>query len=249
MKNVRLFLALILISSLIFLFDNKGWVAQIKNIVSKPVVSAEGWIFRGLRQGEKEKKILILEEKLRQLAVEQNRLSACLEENEKARRLLGAPLPAEWKFLEARVVGISEKMRIDKGEKEGVKLGMMVISENILIGKVILVEENVSLVELIDNRNSKIPVVVKHPGSGGIQARGLLFGQAKNNLLLDRVLQNEDVQKGDLVVTSGDETWLPELLIGQIEEVLAKSTEVYKKARVSPLIDYRGLRIVFLVIR
>jgi len=51
------------------------------------------------------------------------------------------------------------------------------------------------------------------------------------------------------VVTSGEEGWLGDLVIGQVEEVLPKSAEVYKKAKVTSLVDYQKLRIVFLVIR
>ncbi|PJC75981.1 hypothetical protein CO010_03935, partial [Candidatus Shapirobacteria bacterium CG_4_8_14_3_um_filter_39_11] len=55
--------------------------------------------------------------------------------------------------------------------------------------------------------------------------------------------------KGDLVITSGEENWLPDLLIGQIEEVLPKTAELYQTARVSALLDYQKLRIVFIVAR
>jgi rod shape-determining protein MreC len=196
----------------------------------------------------REREIVLLEGKLRQLAVEQNKLSLCLEENEHLKKLLGAPLPAKWKFQEARVVGISEKLRIDKGKKDGVKEGMMVVSENILVGKVVAVEENTSLVQLVSDPGAKIPVVVKRANMGGVQARGLLLGQG-GGVILDRVLQSEDIQKEDLVVTSGEEGWLPELLVGQIEEVFGIKAEVYQKARVSPLVDLKRLRIVFLVVR
>jgi rod shape-determining protein MreC len=208
-----------------------------------------------IKSTKREEEIFRLEGKLRQLAVEQNQLNSCLEENEKIKKLLGAPLPANWKFMEARVVGISEKMRIDKGEKDGVKEGMMVISENILVGKVVKANENDALIQLLSDSNLKMPVVVKKPSPdknkpiGGIQARGLLLGQGGEKLLLDRVLQSEDIQKGDLVVTVGEEGWLPDLLVGQIVDVAPKTAEVYQKARVSPLIDYQELRIVFIVIK
>jgi len=262
MKKINLLvLIFLLISLLLILADKKGWTSTVKNFVARPIVWMEKGIFRGYQEALKsiksitgitgstrEKEITLLEGKLRQLAVEQNQLSVCWEENEHFRKLLGAPLPAQWRFMEAKVVGISEKMKIDKGEKDGVKEGMMVVSENILLGKVVAVEENTSLVQLVNDPNLKIPVVVKKPNTEGIQARGLLVGQG-GGVILDRVLQSEDIQKGDLVVTTGEEGWLPDLLIGQIEEVSPKSAEVYQKARVLPLIDGRKLRIVFIIIK
>jgi len=257
---------LLLIALLLFFFSTKVWFAKISGFLTKPLISIEKVLFSAYQKGTgwttyfttlktKDQQIFQLQGRLNQLASEQNQLNSCLEENEKIKKLLGAPLPANWKFMEARVVGISEKMRIDKGEKDGVKEGMMVISENILVGKVIKVNENDALVQLLSDASLKMPVLVKKPSPdktkavGGIQARGLLLGQGGEKLLLDRVLQSEDIQKGDLVVTVGEEGWLPDLLIGQIVDVAPKSAEVYQKARVSPLIDYQNLRIVFLVVK
>jgi len=198
---------------------------------------------------EEQKKILLLEGRLRQLAVEQNQLSLCQEENEKIKKLLGASLSAKWQFMEAKVIGINEKMKIDKGAKAGLQPGMTVVSENVLLGKIETVVDNESSIQMVYEPNLKIPVVVKRPNQAGVQARGLLTGQYKSKMILDRVLQAEDLQKGDIVTTSGEEGWLPDLVIGQIEEVMPKSAEVYQKAQVSGLLDYQQLRIVFVVVK
>jgi rod shape-determining protein MreC len=258
-KNSIFFLILIFLSFLFLLLDRQSWFLKVKNVFSFPLVWTQGRILMvnqgakdvifGFNQDDQEKNIFLLEGKLRQLAVEQNQLSTCLEENEKTKKLLGSPLPAKWQFLEARIVSQTEPFKINKGKAYGVVEGMMVISENILIGKVISVEESFSVIEKIDSPSLKIPVVIKKPGQGAVQARGLLSGQYKNKLFLDRVLQGEMIQKGDLVVTSGEEGWLPDLLIGQIEEVVPKSAELYQRAQVSSLLDLSQLRIVFVVIK
>jgi len=201
-------------------------------------------IFRGKAL---EKEVLRLQGELQRLSVEQNQLSSCLEENERMRKLLGAPLPAKWKFLPAKVTGSGEKIRIDKGEKDGVRTGMIVVSENILVGKVVDVGEESSLLETPLTPKLSLQVVIKRAGGKGIQARGILR-PAGGNLVLSEVLQSEDIQKGDLVVSSGDENWPTDLLIGQISDVLPKSAEVYQKARVKPLLEYDKLRIVFVII-
>lgn len=229
-----------------------------RGVIERPILAMESKIYdfkqasdRAIkplsywRSGERE--LMRLQGELRQLAVESSQLSVCLEENERMRALLGAPLPPQWKFLSAKVVGMTEKMKIDKGRRDGVREGMMVVSENILVGKVVSVEERSALVQLPTDPASKIPVVVKKPGSLGVQARGLLL-PSKEGLIVDRILQTEDVREGDLVLTEG-EGWLPDLLIGQIQEVLGQEAAIYKQARVSPLIDYETLRIVFVVVQ
>lgn len=257
---------LLLISLFLFFLSTKVWFTKILGIFSKPLLPMEkvllstyqkgtGWTTYFATLKAKDQQIFQLQGRLSQLALEQNQLSVCLEENEKIKKLLGSPLPAQWQFLEARVIGIAEEMRIDRGQKDGVKEGMMVLSENILVGKVIKVNKNDALVQLLSDTNLKMPVLVKKSSPdktkavGGIQARGLLFGQGSEKLLLDRVLQSEDIQKGDLVVTVGEEGWLPDLLIGQIIDVAPKTAEVYQKARVAPLVEVQKLRIVFVVVK
>jgi rod shape-determining protein MreC len=257
---------LLLIALLFFLLASRVWFTKALGFFSKPIASVEKILLESYRQNTawttyfttiktKDQQIFQLQGQLNQLAIEKNQLSSCLEENDKIKKLLGSPLPAQWQFMEAKVLGISEVMKIDKGQKDGINEGMMVISENILVGKIIKVNENDALVQLLSDSNTKIPVLVKKPGpdkiqpTGGVQARGLLFGQGGEKLLLDRVLQAEDIQKGDLVITSGEENWRPDLLIGQIIDVAPKSAEVYQKARVSPLVESSKLRIVFVVVK
>lgn len=257
-KALPLFLILILASLFLIFIDRLNLISPIQGFFQRPIIRIEegilreyqgiSGIIRGLNWQAREAEILRLEGSLRQLAVEQNQLAILQEENERMRRLLGTPLPPKWKFLMAKVVGLSGEMRIDKGKQDGVEEGMMVISENILVGRVTAVDEFTSQVQKLDDVRTKIPVVVKRPGGVGVQARGLLINQG-GSLILDRVLQSEDIQKGDLVVTGGEEGWLGDLVIGQVEEVLPKSAEVYKKAKVTPLVDYQKLRLVFLVVR
>lgn len=258
-KIFPFFLLLLFISLFLFLLDNFGWLSGVKGLVQKPFLVLERPIYlvnqsvshsvKSLASGDNSQQIIELQIQLRQLAVDQNQLTTCLEENEHLKRLLGAPLPSDWQFQMARVIGLTEKMRIDRGVTSGIKEGMNVVSENIYVGQVVVVNERDSLVQLPNDPNAKIPVGVKQPGSSGIHARGLLVGQFGGKLLLDRVLQEEDIRQGDLVITSGEEGYLPDLVIGQIKEVIKGTAEVYQQAIVSPLVNYSSLRFVFVVIR
>lgn len=257
-KVFPLFLFLILISLFLFLIDNFGWLKGARGVVQRPFLALERPIYsifqysnstiKQLTDRSQSQQIIELQTQLRQLAIDQNQLATCFEENEHLKKLLGAPLPPKWQFKMARVVGVTEKMRIDLGRRDGVEEGMIVVAENIYVGQVVSVGEKDSQVQLLNDPNSKIPVVIKQPGSAGAHARGLLMGQFGGNLLLDRVLQEEDIRQGDLVVTSGEEGFLPDLVIGQIKEILPSTAEIYQQAIVTPLIDYSSLRFVFLVI-
>ncbi len=255
-KNSPPFLLLLFFSLLLFLVDYFGWLDRAKGVVQAPLLALErpAYLFnQSVRQSlgsvgrDNGQQIVELQTQVRQLAIDQSQLETCLEENEQMRKLLGAPLPSNWQFKMAQVVGLTEQMRIDLGSREKVEKGMMVVAENIYVGQVVSVGERDGLVQLPTDPNSKIPVVVKKPSSPGIQARGLLTGQFGGKLLLDRILQEEDVRQRDLVVTSGEEGYLSDLVIGQIKEVIKGTAEIYQQAIVSPLVDYSTLRFVFVV--
>ena len=134
----------------------------------------------------------------------------------------------------------------------------MVVLDNILIGRVVFVSQKTALVETLKDNSVKVPVVIKKPITGqaedfkkaasGVQARGILTFEGEK-LVVDQILQAEDIKEGDLVLTGGpvEGDWLPDLLVGQVEEVLGREALVYKKAIVSPLIDEYNLETVFVV--
>ena len=132
----------------------------------------------------------------------------------------------------------------------------MVVFENILVGRVVAVEARSALVLLPTDLTAKIPVVVKKPlsleteiirAASGIQAKGLLGSHSESQLAVEKIVQSEDVHERDLVLTSGENDWLPDLLIGQVETVLEEGAAIYKRALVKPLVDYANLKTVFLV--
>lgn len=247
------------------MLDKRGWIKPIRGKAEWPFLKAESFIY-GLERSFQDRlnifsskkslegEISRLTEEVRGLAVDQNQLSSCQEENEKLRKLLGAPLPAHWKFLPAKVISVQDEMVIDQGEGEGVKEEMLVVSEDVLVGKVVVVREHSALVKLPQTSGVKIPVVVKrvikteeNQGEKVVKAKGLLVGQYGQEIILNRVLQEEDIQRGDLVVSLGEGGWGSDLVIGQIKDVLPKTAEIYRKARVAPFLEYKKLRIVFVV--
>jgi rod shape-determining protein MreC len=259
-KTLTFFTSLVLISFFLFFLDKRNILSPLKRILTAPfLVSSRTLYFSslGIRRQfgflnalkTREAEIQRLQTEVRLLSTEQNALSTCLAENEETKRLLGMPFPSSYKFLPVKVAGLTDKMKITGGGKEGVKEGMVVVSENILLGRVITVNDHDSLVQMVTDPDSRIPVVVKRViGNNDLQGKGLLMGQG-DALVLDKILQDEDVQKDDLVVTSGEDNWLPDLLIGKIEEVLPKTADVFRKARVGKLYNSELLDTVFVIIK
>ena len=180
-------------------------------------------------------------------------VSALKGENAAMRRLLGTPLPPDWRFLSAQVIGSQslEKIEIDKGRIEGVKVGMAVIFDNVLIGRVTRINEHFAEVMLPTASESRILAVTRpsetEGNTGTILAKGILMGQG-GRMNLERVTLKEKLETDDLVVSSGDEFMPPNLLLGKLRKINKKEGDIYQKAEVEPSLNYADLETVFVVI-
>ncbi len=177
-----------------------------------------------------------------ELDVLKSKIQLLEEENNTLRKQLESPLPPQWQFIPAHVLGRERFLLIDKGKRDGVAKDMPVISENILLGKIAYVSEKTSQAMLLWDPDSKIPVTTDK------NVKGLLTGVFGNQINLTRILQREKVNVLDTVSTSGEEEGFPaHLLIGKIEEIIVKEENVYKEAKVTPLIDYDKIQNVFII--
>lgn len=249
-KQILLFLFFLLLSLLLILFDNFGILRPIRGGIEKLAIPVELFFYQAKQKFSlpffRKEACLGDEGKERELAVNQNALSTCQEENEAMRRLLGAPLPPSWRFLPAKVIGSPDGLLINVGTSSKVRPGMAVVSENVFIGRISWVGENLARVTLPANSESRLPVLVRSQKEIGVKARGLLRGEG-GKAILDQVLQEESISEGDLVLTGGEENYPPDLLIGKIVEVQRQEAELFQKAVVEPLVDYQNLINVFVI--
>ena len=87
---------------------------------------------------------------------------------------------------------------INKGSKNNIKLGMAVLDNEYLVGKVVEVNYTTSRVLLISDLNSKIPVSIE---PGNIQS--ILSGTGKNNGVIQYLKENKEIKEGSIIYTSG----------------------------------------------
>lgn len=246
-KAFSYFLFLGILSALVFLLARANKIDYVENKLAWPFLVIEERLFQkkasALRCDPFEaQKIANLEEQLRKMTVDQAKMSSCLLENDRMKKLLGSPLPSDWKFISANAVSLGDTLRINKGEDDGVKDGAYVLSENLFVGWVTKVSKDYSLVLLPTSPGFRMVVIVKKPGQSEILARGLLKSEGNGQIVLDRVLQEESIEQGDLVI--GQEGG-GDLVVGRIEEVLPKTANIYQRARVLPTVDYEKLDIIF----
>ena len=124
---------------------------------------------------------------------------------------------------------------INKGSKNNIKLGMAVLDDNYLIGKVVEVNYLTSRILLLSDLNSKIPVTI---GPGAFQS--ILSGTGKNNGVIQYLKEDYSIEENSTVYTSGSgglfKAGIP---IGKI-----KIGELNKKNEVDFFSDFSQLRFV-----
>lgn len=252
-RILPIFLFLVLISLILILAGNLGLLRPVRRTVEMVTVASKTTVYR-IWQGAQEnfsyltswksgaQKIAGLEKQVRELQDLTVRIKVLEEENKALRKQLEATLPPSLKFLPAKTIGETRYLTIDKGEEDGVRSGMMVISENILVGKVVLVTPKTSQILLPIDPDSKIPSrTIK------TNARGLVIGEFGTKVILDKVLQGEILAEDDLVVTTGEGGYVRDLLIGKVERVEKSEVQPFQKGRIAPLLDYGKLVNVFVI--
>jgi rod shape-determining protein MreC len=148
-------------------------------------------------------------------------------------------------LVSARPIGLSRFLIIDKGSDDGLKIGQSVIFKDNYIGQIKEISPKRSIVSLATDPDSKLAAFVIN--SNG-RAQGILNGQFGSEMLLDKVIHEEPMEKNDLVYTSGSEDNIPRgLIVGRVEETLVKDGEVFKQAKVKPIFNLANLDLLFVI--
>ena len=145
----------------------------------------------------------MLKHRIVDLQKEDNVKEEVLLANERFRKLLQfretLPVPT----VAAEVIGQDpsswfRSLTINKGETEGVRKGMAVISPEGVVGQILKAAPHYATVLLITDYNSAVDSIVQKT-----RARAIVEGKGENRCQLKYLLRAEEVSAGDVVVTSG----------------------------------------------
>jgi len=143
-----------------------------------------------------------------------------------------------------------ETLTIDKGEVQGIKKDMAVITANGMIGKIKSVGKITSTVQLLStvDRTNRTHVAIQ----GEHDIYGLIegFDVEKQQLIIKQIPAEEKVEKGMDVITSGLANVFPKgLYIGKIEKVEPDQYGLTQTAYVKPAANFYNLENVIVVER
>jgi rod shape-determining protein MreC len=190
------------------------------------------------RAGKLREQNEIYRDQVDRLQAEMVRLRELELENQDLRNLLGlrqqAP-PGE--MVAVRVVArdplpFVQALIVDGGSDQGIREDLPVLTWRGLVGRVVDVQPTSARVLLVTDANSSISGRVQNPES---RATGLVRGRNDDWLLMHYIGQQEQVQTGDVVITSGLGGIFPAgMPLGKIVQVRRRDQEMFQEALVEP---------------
>ena len=157
----------------------------------------------------------------------------------------------EFTLLTARVVGrdsvdVLDTLILDRGATDGVRVGMALLANGSLAGRVLRVTTTSADVLPIQSSQSAVSAVAQ--GEEGV-ADGIVEGDDNGGLRLTRIEPDAPLAIGDLVVTSGLSGGFPRgIPIGRVISVFTSPENVFREAAVEPFVRAERLDVVEVVL-
>lgn len=183
------------------------------------------------------------------MLAEISKLKEAWRENELLREQLDIIPKSAFNLEAGLVIGQSPQwsgswLIMDKGLSDGIEVGMpAIVSNGILVGKVSETWSNGSKIALLSDSESAVNVMDIETG-----AKGILRGEYGLGIVMDMVSQNELLNVGDSISTSGLGGDIPSgLLVGKIKEIKISDDKLFQQAIIASPVKYSKLDIVFAI--
>lgn len=172
------------------------------------------------------------------------------EENAELKKQVNFVKRTAYQTLTVSVVGrdadsIEKTAIANAGQNQGVKVGLpVIVGDGVLIGRVTKVEDELSVVRLLDDNQSKIlATLLNKDRSLGVVEAG--FG---TSIRMGFIPRNEIVMIGDQIITSGQEVEIPKgLLIGKVISVENEAYQPFQQAILEPAVNLEKLTNVTII--
>ena len=203
---------------------------------------------RALRQRNED-----LEKLIDNLMVENVRLKELARENEELRQLLNYTRNnPQFNYQATSVVGRSigidptnllYYVYVDVGARNGIADGMPAITDRGLVGRVTAVGPNSAQVLMLLDPASSVNAIIQNS-----RVTGVVKGNIDGTVSMERIPPTEDVNPGDIVLTSGLGGNFPnKLVIGQVIDVTQRDQDMFQTASIRPTVDFGKLESLIII--
>lgn len=260
----RMGIATITIIGLLILifFQRIGAVRPIENVITtafKPVqqflitisekTKGVADYFQSVKKLKSENEVL--RNSVAELSVENLSLKQNISDNELINEELEFITSHDYQSVTAKIIGRSsdeylQVVIINKGDSVGIQKGFPVVSDKgILVGKIIDTNSNISKILLLNDNQSEVSAIIQNND----KSPGIISGQYGISLNMELIPQGDLIEKNQLVTTSGlEESIPPDLVIGSINDSSKRPGELFQEATIEPLVDYKNLSIVTVIL-
>ncbi len=197
---------------------------------------------RGVRAENRE-----LKQEIDQMRLEQVRLNEDAAQAHRLQSLLAFKEQYIARTVPAQVIGscgsdLSRCIYIDKGSNDGLAPDMAVITAGGVVGKVLHVYPATAQVLMINDQSSGVGVLLEKS-----RLQGVLRGTPNGELMLERVMSDEAVAPGQVVVSSGGDQIFPKgLPVGTVSSV-KPGREMFLSIKVKSAADLSRVEEVLVV--
>jgi rod shape-determining protein MreC len=258
-KNSQTIVVILVVAGLLFLALS-GYLTPVFNLSLNPLISFQSWLSvrylsaqdfltapRDITQLREQN--AVLESQVTQLETQLIQLEERLGEAQVCFALLdfGRTNP-QYDYIAATVIGreISPFLQyiiIDKGTDHGIRYGMPVVTQQGLVGRVDAVIGPAARIKLITDSTSVVNIRLK-----AAETEAQLLGSLTGDLALDMIPLDENVEPGDIVLTSGlGGNYPPNIFVGQVLSVQTRENVLFQTATVQPIVDFNSISSVLVV--
>jgi len=176
-----------------------------------------------------------LKKELTALLLERQRYNEFIQENKRLKDLLSLKEHERRYLTTAKVISrgydrILNTVIIDKGRDVGLEKGMAVITTKGLVGKIHTVKNDFAEVLLLRDSNFSVAVRLQNG-----RREGVVSGTGYDHCVLKYIPPEENVEKGEVIVTSGlDGIFSPGLPVGIVGKVKKEGVEFFQQIEIIP---------------
>lgn len=247
LKEYIIYSFLVLIS-LILVFQNENIQIRFMRAVAVSfigVVQSAFSVIPNVFQLEKENSIL--RESNTNLSNEVSQLKEAKLENMRLQKMLGFKESSGISMVSANIVGKTliqtrNTITLYAGETDSVKIGMPVVTEKGLVGKIVAVSPHYSIAQILLNKELRISAKDQRS-----RVDGIVSWDGENKLLLKNVSKSADVQVGDVIITSEySNNFPPGIPIGYVTSAVTIDN-LFKRIELDSFNDFVTLEEVFII--
>jgi len=135
-------------------------------------------------------------------------------------------------------------LSINKGSKDGIRLGMPVINQQGLIGKIIETSNFSSKVLLLIDRESAVVAA-----DARSRVEGVVEGSGTEKLFMKYVGAEGEIKEGDLIVSSSLSSAFPAgLPIGTVSRAFKREHDIFYHVEIKPAVEFLSIETLFVIL-